>query len=87
MKANGEPSVAVLRQDGNMNIPSHLKPCEEKEGYFDFDDTDLCSAIRSGRNFRVTSGRFQEALCRALLIAKKCRQDDPGPNGEPALPI
>lgn len=85
MKANGEPSVVVVRQDGSMKIPSHLKPCEEKEGYFDFNDADLCSAIRSGRNFRITGFRFQEALCRALLIAKKCMQEDLGPNGESAL--
>jgi hypothetical protein len=86
MKANSEPSVVVLRQDGNLNIPSHLRPSEDKEGYFDFDDADLCSAIRSGRSFRVVGFRFQEALCRALLIAKKCRQDDLGPSGEPVVP-
>jgi len=40
---------------------------------------DCATAIRTGKNFQIQGAPSSEVLCKALLIAKKCRQNDPGP--------
>ncbi len=81
MKLEQIPSVVVLRESNELNVPEHPMRVDYRSRRWDF--TDMFSAIRNGRSFRIPGHNFNDVLCRALLIAKKCREDDMGPDGQP----
>jgi hypothetical protein len=73
--------LTVCRESGNAFKPRHIR-LNAPLSYPEFDEVDCANSIRTGKNFQISTGLATEVLCKALLIAKKCRQDDPTPNGE-----
>ncbi len=72
-------SIAVVREVGNSSVPTHER--NDENGVPRFNVIDCANSLRSGQNFRIDGLHASEVVCRALLVAKKCRQEDAGPGG------
>lgn len=75
--------LIVIRESSNPKI-HHCTQLDENH-YHWFDAAMCAELIRAGKNFRIPGCHPAEVLCRALLVAKKCRQDDPPPSVDDQL--